>query len=358
MIEVNCDLCGSENHALKYEIDVSENNLRYYRYSRNIPGNEKMVGILRIVECKNCKLMFTNPRFSTDELELVYSSEKVIGGNWKDFRYLFNPNLPDEMQGVKKKTAYDSNLYQWKFDVINTYCKAPPEQLKLIDIGCGNGKFVFDAIHHGFDAVGIDLSPDRIRKGRELYNLSDDRLKCMNVDDFSETEKYDIIVMWDLIEHVESPSSLLRSLNKIAHKDTVIFALTMSIDSITYRLFKKHWNYINPTQHLNYFSHSTIKKMFEKNSFELVGVEMDNSKNKNIISLITRILVGKMNQFFFHIYSKESFLRILFRPFQRGISNERMKKRIENLYPGKYVGRYHDNFVFVAKLAEQFKIQS
>ncbi len=126
----------------------------------------------------------------------------------------------------------------------------------------------------------------------------------------------------------------------------------MSIDSITYKLFKKHWNYTNPSQHLHYFSHATIKKMFAKNSFKLLGIEMDDSKKKNIIHLTARILIGQLNQFFFRIYSRESILRILFKPFQKGISNERMKKRLENLYPGKYVGRYHDNFVFVARLID------
>jgi len=31
----------------------------------------------------------------------------------------------------------------------------------------------------------------------------------MNVDDFSRNEKCDIVVMWDVIEHVESPTAIL-----------------------------------------------------------------------------------------------------------------------------------------------------
>ncbi|MDA0193591.1 MAG: class I SAM-dependent methyltransferase [Bacteroidetes bacterium] len=337
---------------MKYTIDIGENNLRYYRYVRNIPQKEKMTGEHHIVQCSNCDLMFTNPRFSTEELKMVYSSQKIIGGNWKDFRYLFNPKLPDELQGLKRKTSNDPRLYQWRFDIISKYCPKDSRQLKLIDIGCGNGQFVNDALNNGFDAVGIDLSPDRIEQGKELYGLEGDTLRCMNVDDFSGNEKYDIVVMWDVIEHVESPTAILKSLKKIIHEKTLVFALTMSIDSITYKLFRKHWNYINPSQHLHYFSHATMKKMLEKNSFKLVGIEMDDSKKKNIIHLTARILLGQVNEFFFRIYSRKSILRILFRPFQRGISNERMKKRLENLYPGQYVGRYHDNFVFVAKLID------
>jgi 2-polyprenyl-3-methyl-5-hydroxy-6-metoxy-1,4-benzoquinol methylase len=350
MIKVACDLCGSTSYKVKYKIDVSENNLRFYRYARNIPNKEQMTGWQLIVECNECELIYTNPRFTTEELELVYSSDKILGGNWRDFRYLFNKNLPDELQGLKKSNSYSSILYDWKFEIIEKYAPNLPKGIKVIDIGCGDGKFVNDALKRGYDAYGIDLSPDRIQQGKKLYGLDDVRLKTMNIDDFSNNEKFDVIVMWDVFEHVESPSFLLKSLKKISHKSTVIYVLTMSIDSITYKMYKRNWNYINPPQHLHYFSHATIKKMFIKNGFDLVGVEMDDSKNKNLVHLGYRIIVGVFNNWFFKLYTRNSIAKNLLKPFQNKISDERMQKRLENLHPGKYLGRYHDNFVFVGKL--------
>ena len=352
MERIKCDICGSDKHRLKYKIKIDDKTLRYFRYSRNIPQISKMTGVQNIVECENCNLMFTNPRFSTDELELVYSSEDVIGGSWQNFWYLFNSKLPDSSTSGKKRTSYDSMLYQWKFDIISKYSSPPNGRIKLLDIGCGDGKFVFDASQRGFDAVGIDLSPDRIAKGKELYDLNDAQLKCMNVNEFSSHEKFDVIVMWDVIEHVESPSKLLESIKLISHEQTKVFALTMSLDSITYRLFGQNWNYINPTQHLHYFSHTTMEKLFTKVGMGLVGVEMDNSKNKNLFHLSFRILVGMINQFFFRIYTGNKIAKHLFKPLQGGISDQRMLKRIENLYPGKYLGRYHDNFVFIGEMTK------
>lgn len=350
MKTVKCDLCGSSDCKTKFEIEVSDKTLRYYRYSRNIPQREKMTGKQTIVECNECQLIYTNPRFSTEELNLVYSSDKIIGGNWKNFWYLFNPKLPDTFETDKKKNSYNPNLYQWKFDIIDKYSSHEKSNTRLLDIGCGDGKFVHDAIQRGYNAMGIDLSPDRVSKGKEMYNLSDSQIACENVDDFSENQKFDIIVMWDVIEHVESPSLLLNSIKKLCHSKTKIFALTMSVDSITYKLFKKDWNYVNPTQHLHYFSHSTMKKLFQKSDFKFIGVEMDNSKSKNLIHLMARILIGRLNLFFFKTYNKNRFYKFIFKPLQRGISDKRILKRIENLYPGKYLGRYHDNFVFIGEL--------
>ena len=92
---VKCDICGSDNNKIVYTIEITDKTLRYYRYARNIPNKEKMTGTHYMVRCNNCDLMFTNPQFSTDELNLIYSSDSILGTEWKNFWYLFNSKLPD-----------------------------------------------------------------------------------------------------------------------------------------------------------------------------------------------------------------------------------------------------------------------
>lgn len=349
MKEVVCDLCNSTSYRIRHVIDVSEKNLRYYRYSMNIAEKENMTGNFNIVECQNCNLIYVNPRIEEHKLNLVYASDKILGGNWKNFWQFFNMKIEDTFTVNKKTKAYDVGLYDWKFDIIEKYFKST-EKIKLLDIGCGDGKFVHDAKTKGYDALGIDLSPERIKNGKELYNLSNKELRCMNIDQFNSDEKFDVIVAWDVIEHLVSPNLFLEQIKRISHKETIILILTMSVDSITYKLFQKNWNYINPPQHLYYFSHLTMKRLYKKCGFDLIGVEMDETRKKNLIHLIFRICIGLINRFILYIYVNESFLRNIFKIFHKGKSYEDMKIRAQDLYPGIYVGRYHDNFVFIGKL--------
>lgn len=349
MEKVNCNLCNQDNYSIKHRINVIESNLRYFRYSRNIDQKEIMTGIQNIVECRNCGLMYTNPRFSKEELNLVYSSEKIIGGEWINFWKLYDANLLIQTSKAKRSNSFDTNHFQWKFDIIEKYTNTEHKQLKLLDIGCGNGKFVFDANKRGYEAIGIDMSPDRIEKGKNIYGFNNSQLRCINVDDFSSEEKFDVITLWDVIEHVESPSMLLESIKKITHKNSLVFMLTMSTNSLTYKIFKEDWSYINPTQHLYYFSHQTMEKILNKTDFNLAGIEMDDSKNKNLVHLTTRFLIGSLNQFFFKIYTRRKAIRFLFKAFQKDISDAEMLVRLESLYPCKYIGRFHDNFVYVGK---------
>ncbi len=347
MKEVICDLCGSSSYKHRHTIKVDDSGLRYYRYTRNLPEQQRseMTGKFNIVQCQNCQLNYVNPRYSTEQLEVVYSSDKIIGGNWQSYKYLFDLGQPDEMQGQLKTGAYNARMYDWKFALIEEHNST--KSRKLLDIGCGDGKFVYEAIQRGFDANGIDLSPDRIEQGRKTYGLGN-ALRNMNIDDFSADEKFDIITMWDLIEHLESPSSLLAKLEKISHKDTIIVILTMSLDSITYKHFGKFWNYMNPTQHLYYFSHSTLEKMFNKNGLELVAIEMDDSRDKHFIHYLHSIVLGQLNNFIFWLIRNAGLPSLLKRIGREDLA-ERLPKRLENLYPGKYIGRYHDNFVYIAK---------
>ena len=66
MVAVNCDLCESNDYTIIHEIDVTEQNFRHFRYSRNIPQRDRMTGTFSVVECNKCKLKYTNPRFNTE----------------------------------------------------------------------------------------------------------------------------------------------------------------------------------------------------------------------------------------------------------------------------------------------------
>lgn len=354
MESVNCNICNGSAARPIYRINVSGSSLRYYRYARNIRNEEHMTDMLNIVRCKNCGLLYVNPRFDSKELSLVYTDNKVLGGNWENFPYLFKKDEPDELQILNRLTREEIQIsdYDWRFEIIDKYATGPNKINSILDIGCGNGNFVYTALEKGFDAYGVDLSDDRICCGKENLNLKD-KIYCGRAEDIFADRQFDIITLWDAIEHLQDPKSVLTNIKKLCHKNTRIFIYTMSLDSLTYKIFLKKWNYINPVQHLYYFSDKTMAELLNASGYALLGKEADITKHNNIFSLFKKILIGFANNLFFHVYApKFSFLKIfkpIFKVFQNGISDERMHKRLENLYPGLYLGRYKDDFVYVAK---------
>lgn len=348
MESVVCDNCASNDTRLKYKIKVDESSLHFYRFARNIEPKDVYLKDYEVVTCKQCGLTYTNPRLDSNELNTLYSSNKILGGKWVNFPYLFDSSRPDELQDLSKKVVVNTKAHDYKFNIIKKFSGAP-KGLKLLDVGCGDGLFVFKAQELGYDAFGIDLSIDRVNFGIKEFGL-EGRLKVGDISSVPSGVKYDVITLWDVFEHLPSPSKMLQNLRDISHSNTRIYILTMSMTSNTYRLYGKRWYYFVPTQHLYFFNHKTIEMVFNKNGFNLEGIEMDHTKHKTFIHLMFRIIVGALNNFFFEVYAGNlKFLRFLFKPFHWGISNSRMAKRLENLFPGAYFGRFKDNFVFVGK---------
>ena len=99
---------------------------------------------------------------------------------------------------------------------------------KAIDFGCGTGRSTRFLKKCGFDAVGIDISEDMIKKAKELDPEGDYRLNAG--DDFKRFEKglYDLVLAaftFDNIPDVDKRTKLLKGLSDLMNKEGRIVLL-------------------------------------------------------------------------------------------------------------------------------------
>lgn len=78
---------------------------------------------------------------------------------------------------------------------------------KVLDVGCGTGKYMKLFAQHGCPAVGVDLNPQQVEK------LRNDGFSACLPNELPENEKFDLIFMSHVIEHLE-PASLIDFLEK------------------------------------------------------------------------------------------------------------------------------------------------
>ena len=82
--------------------------------------------------------------------------------------------------------------------------KPPPA--RVLDVGCGNGEFLVAAKERGYDAEGIDVSEAAAAMVRK-------RGVRARAADFLTADlggAFDVITMWDVVEHLRVPSAFLR----------------------------------------------------------------------------------------------------------------------------------------------------
>jgi len=83
----------------------------------------------------------------------------------------------------------------------------------LLDVGCGQGDFLYAARRHGFDVQGVDFQPELARIGRELYGLA---ISCRDIrEELAEGRMYDVVTAFEVLEHVEEPVGFLRTLGRV-----------------------------------------------------------------------------------------------------------------------------------------------
>jgi 2-polyprenyl-3-methyl-5-hydroxy-6-metoxy-1,4-benzoquinol methylase len=84
--------------------------------------------------------------------------------------------------------------------------------LRILDIGCGSGYAVTRFLGKTSDHVmGIDMHPPNIAYAKKHFSHSSLHFSCMNAQALcSNGEVFDIVVMGDVLEHLDDPASILK----------------------------------------------------------------------------------------------------------------------------------------------------
>ena len=159
--------------------------------------NEKAFSYL---QCKQCGLIYVNPLPTLEDYIKMY---------------------PVEYQG-DIKTEY-SNEYD---SLIRKIKKIAPGN-KLLDYGCGNGRFIVEAMAHDFEVSGVEFSSDLVQALQNHFP----KVQLYEVDTFFEKNQYfDVIFMSNVLEHLRNPKEIIHKLTQCLHQDG-IFVLEGPIEN-------------------------------------------------------------------------------------------------------------------------------
>jgi SAM-dependent methyltransferase len=195
-----------------------------------------------IVRCPGCELIFF-PAHSVDTHQL-YTEKYFRGGEYLDY--------------VEDKQVIQEN-FQKRIDELKRLKPAG----RLLEIGCAYG-FFLDLARKHWDVKGVDISPEGIRHARETLGLDVEQSDFLAMPD--QPESYDIICMWDTIEHLPQPVRLIEKASRWLKPGGLLVMTTGDIGSWVARFRKEKWRQIHPPTHLYYFSADTLTKAIEQAS--------------------------------------------------------------------------------------------
>ena len=141
----------------------------------------------------------------------------------------------------------------------------------VLDIGCGNGRFLQELIAENYCGYGIELLSKSAGRASRIPGLN---LKIGQLceDDFEE-HFFDAVTMWHVIEHLPNPLETLKIIGKILKQGGYLMVSLPNIDSFQSRLFGGRWLHLDPPRHLFFFGPSDMTKILQLFGFEIVTIK-------------------------------------------------------------------------------------
>jgi 2-polyprenyl-3-methyl-5-hydroxy-6-metoxy-1,4-benzoquinol methylase len=146
---------------------------------------------------------------------------------------------------------------------------------RLLDMGCGLG-FFLKAIsrYTDWEGYGCEISAAAVRYAREtlgLRNVIQTRLEDSDLKPGS----FDIVTMWDVLEHVLHPDPLLQRCHALLREGGLCFIRTPNVSLHLPRArlvrlllgMRPHIAYLQARDHLHHYSMSSIRRLLERNGF-------------------------------------------------------------------------------------------
>lgn len=243
-----CNLCGSDSTELLFEQRDS------------LTGRDTVFSVVR---CRQCSLVYVNPRPSSDDIHLFYPEDFV------SYQFeIFDPprNLRERLLSfVTRSSAKQKVATVLKLAGING-------QMKVLDVGCGKGGFLHELRKStGCDVAGLDFDAKSAKYCRESLDIN------VVHGDINSLEKlgsqYDLVTMWHYLEHEYDPLNALRKLNSRLAKDQLLIVEVPNADSLENKIFRSRSYLYDIPRHLYNFSPDTITQLLHKAGFEVQQIQ-------------------------------------------------------------------------------------
>ncbi len=240
---IPCNLCGNDNFDIiyppSYNLAKPEEITEVFRSS----GDDILLD--QLVCCRSCKLQYLTPRLKSSIIIDGYSAGE-------------DPLFVSQVK-AREKTF----LRAWQSIIGN---KRPPG--RLLDVGTASGAFLKVAKDHDWQIAGCEPNRWLTDWCQKQYDITvfPGTIFDMNLPD----NHFDIVSLWDVLEHTTDPQAVLKECRRVLKKDGLLIVNYPDIGSLVARMMRRKWVFLLSI-HLYYFTRATIKKLLTQAGFHVTN---------------------------------------------------------------------------------------
>jgi 2-polyprenyl-3-methyl-5-hydroxy-6-metoxy-1,4-benzoquinol methylase len=202
---------------------------------RTLPENQRFGGALKIVECEYCSLRYLNPMPDPRDLGQVYDYDVY-----------------------EDSTNANPVLMEHFYNQLRAHCR---NLNSVLEIGCGTGDFLAWLQSKGLKVSGVEFAEtaNRVKYDGPIY--------YGRMEDLSLPEKYDAILLLNVIEHLANPKQVIAKIRSMLNPGGVLLIRHPNSDLF---YFKPYWLMAELPK---YLVHRWLARRGKKTGFTIVGFQ-------------------------------------------------------------------------------------
>ncbi|MFT4204882.1 MAG: class I SAM-dependent methyltransferase [Chitinophagaceae bacterium] len=233
-----CPLCGSRNiHKVLTTEDFTVSHEHF-----------------DIWECGDCKLHFTQDAPDMESIGRYYKTEAYISHTDTNkglvnrlYHYVRSITMKQKKTFVEKATGL--------------------KKAALLDIGAGTGAFAAVMQQAGWDVTGLEPDETARSNAQRLHNLN---LRPSSDLYSLETNSFDAVTMWHVLEHVHDLHGYWKRISRILKTNGVFIVAVPNYTSYDAQYYGAYWAAWDVPRHLYHFSPKSMEILAAQYGFKIV----------------------------------------------------------------------------------------
>lgn len=233
---VPCPICGGDDATLHYSNCL---DLEYF-----------MEASYDFYRCRGCGVVFMHPLPTREQLPSLYPST---------YHNFDPPSNPVSRWLLDRYYEHQCTICRRHVD---------PDGA-LLEVGSAAGDVLERMQAHGHhDVQGIELSLEACQRawqrGLTVFHGT--------LDEFETDQRFDLIFMSHVIEHVPDPAATVVKLGSLLKPGGVLYLETPNVGSLDARLWGQRWGLVHYPRHLYLFDRATLTDLLERGGFTVEKV--------------------------------------------------------------------------------------
>jgi SAM-dependent methyltransferase len=243
----------------------------------------RVSGVWNLLKCGNCGLIWLNPRPYDEDVGKLYPGyftheiPQMRNGRWILFRGMVKRGILAAAFGYSQQQMRKGEWIAGRLlsglssirEIVGSkilWLKAE-KRGSLLDVGCGNGKFLAQMRELGWEVMGLEPDPGAVSVAKAHFGLN----VCQGT--FKEVRladrHFDVVTLNHVIEHVFDPIGMMKKCYHLLKPGGELVILTPNADSLGHRLFREFWQGFDLPRHLYLFSRHTLKACSDRAGLEV-----------------------------------------------------------------------------------------